>query len=176
MKRLGKRFASVFVILFLVLVSGTPQGAVFAQSAEYSWAEDIPAMLAEGNYAEGEAIVCVASSDNELSGDQLLSESEALMDVSEADLAGEVRLLYIQRADMTTEDILNRLAHNRRVIYAEPNYTSISTVHSAYNAPAEEELAVPADVRTEDIADLTSLQWSSSDTASFGTSSYSKNC
>ncbi len=91
MKRLGKRFASVFVILFLVLVSGTPQGAVFAQSAEYSWAEDIPAMLAKGNYAEGE-------------------------------------------------------------------------------------LAIPADVRTEDIADLTSLQWSSSDTASFGTSNYSKNC
>ncbi|MBR3241115.1 MAG: S8 family serine peptidase [Parasporobacterium sp.] len=159
-------------------------GLTFSVSAEEltvsvpEWASEIPSMLSAGNYAEGEAVAGVIFRNMRKPGTELLAESEMIMDVTEAeeDLIsgmapedGELHIVYIQRDDLSTEEILNRLAKDRRVLFAEPNYLGEKETASEMREEGNSETAFGTDftVRTENLEDLTAQQWSSSDQSEF---------
>ena len=168
-----------FVVLFfsLCLVSGLclPVLAQTEEAAAGSWAEEIPAMLAAGNFAEGQVVAGVMSYGKTVSADELLAGSDEIMEVSEEASSGglftkqeEMQIVYIQREDMSTEEILYRLSENRNVLFAEPNYLSDASEY-ALDSLTEMSTGDPdskVTVRTENIADLTGLQWGNQDSGS----------
>ena len=169
-------FRLIGIVLSLALILGlyTPALAASGQETQSSWAEEIPQMLAAGNFIEGEVIAEVVSSDS-LRQSALVSEGEELMDVTEAEddlISGQLKndqginMLFIQRDDMTTEEILNKLAKDPRVVYAEPNYQAEKTElgedepTAVINAEALKDVVAPEN-------DLTPMQWSSSANSSY---------
>ena len=111
--------------------SVTPEAALAMEESVADWASDIPAMLAAGDHVQGQVVAGVVSSGKSQEGSEILKEGEEVMDISEAgtDLFGEqvpddgeVHVIYVQRDDMTTEDLLYALAKDDRVVFAEPNY------------------------------------------------------
>lgn len=139
-------------------------------------------MLSAGSYSEGEVVAGVLSSGSSVSADALLAESKEVIDVVASDaestpgpavMNDRIDIVYIQRADMTTEEILYRLARTPGVVFAEPNYLMDSEAASD-EKPAEEPNSEPASdeehsysVRLSDITDLTAQQWSSWDSSDF---------
>ena len=172
----------------LTLAAGFSAPApVYAQEQTNSgWAEDIPAMLSAGDYAQGEAIAGVISYGSTQNNNHILNDGEEVMDITAAADAlfdepvpddGEVHMVYVQREDMSTEEILYTLAKDDRVLFAEPNYIfnagnttdewSLTYESAANDGDAYTAQSGTTSVVTEDIADLTPFQWSSSDNSSW---------
>ena len=192
------KFLPLVVALTASVTAGagfvTPDAALAREEIVADWAADIPAMLAAGDHLQGQVVAGVVSSGRGHEGNEILKEGEEVMDISEAgtDLFGEqipddgeVHVLYVQRDDMTTEELLYALAKDDRVVFAEPNYIydtsdTENTGTSDVDFLIDEDAAsltfaddtdpsntyVPT-IRIEGIDDLTPHQWSSSDNSSW---------
>ena len=170
------RILSLFLSLALVL-AGTPCPAIAQETTDAveRWSDDIPTLLAAGEYAEGEALVgLVGAGDTSglIAQDELPGNVEALMDVDGADVLANadaatpgqlvaqaeqegVTLAVITSDSMSTEELLYALAENDRVVFAEPNYLTETTDEEAEPLEAEDpsaEVAVEAEVPVEEEA------------------------
>ena len=191
------RLALAFVLAFACL----PTVAHAEPAAAQSWADDIEAMLAAAPYVEGEVIVGYYGHVDEpgFLEDGILStepssadELEALIEVdsSNCDLAGQDGLqssgaLSVQATqdeiiiavetseNLTTAEMMRKLADDPRVAFAEPNYLvaaadnlvvgrSPSLTASADGDPANAS-------ESDKAADLTPLQWANSNDTSLRT-------
>lgn len=93
----------------------TPDAALAREEIVADWASDIPAMLAAGDHLQGQVVAGVVSPEKGPKRNDILNEGEEVMDISETgtDLFGEqvpddgeVHVIYVQRDDMTTEELL----------------------------------------------------------------------
>ena len=170
-------------LMAFLLVLGLPPSLLPAASAaeESPWAAEIPAMLAAGPYAEGEAVAAVdpANADGfdlpALTGLREDLDGEDLMTVPEEDASGgEAVLTLIRQPGKTTEELLYTLAGDDRVFFAEPNYlqeTPEPVSEDGMTVALQEAAAVlqeadpePADpwdglLPHEQTPDLTPFQW-----------------
>ena len=128
-----------FIVAFMCLL---PAGAGYASEAAVSWSDSISELLKAAPYAEGSVIagyqgVSKENLDNlydgiqvtalyEISAESLLAagtSSAAVPSLSVLAEQGETLLLAEIRSDaLSTEALLKRLADDKRVLYAEPNY------------------------------------------------------
>ena len=106
-------------------------------TTEERWSDAIDAMLASGEYADGEAVVALLGDEDHALAAQAelpVDDFEPLMEVSGqavgmaegdglvAQSADEVTLSLVSSDSLSTEEILRSLANNPRVAFAEPNY------------------------------------------------------
>ncbi len=146
-RKLVTSLASVLLVASCVPLPALAQAAPQPQpAAPQDSAINIPTLLAAGDYAEGQAIVCVRATQGQ---DGLVPQADSLLDASEqlsqvpaasyAEATGEplvasgnlraqaadepVDIRLVTRDDMTTEQLLKELARDPRVLSAEPNYT-----------------------------------------------------
>ena len=183
--KLSGRFAQVGAVIALafalMLATVLAQGS-YAYSLEGTErsaediAESVSAMLAAGDYAEGEAIVCsIKSSTGALplkkgSATDLLASAEELSTVTKdqynsavtqnADEPGnsarvpmrkgmgadEVEISLVRSDDMSTEELLTALLEDSRVLSAEPNYIL------SYEDFGEDEAAAETDETADIVA------------------------
>lgn len=138
------------LLLSVSFVPGAAWGEPGSTEAQGpSWKDSIDQMIRSGSYAEGEALAVVVGdpaayasngpSQSLLVGCEplaqasrevysLTAESEQVqaysMNPSANGSASPVDIVLIKREGMSTVDILNALASNSQVLYAEPNYTT----------------------------------------------------
>ena len=133
-----------------VNVSGTAAGDTAAQTntekqldfSNCEWQGEIDEMLDAGDYVKGEVVAGVepgavsnakavvepgavsdsaaASEDNASVSDQLIASGEGLMKTTAT--SDDMELIRIKSSSMTTEQILESLKNDNRVLFAEPNY------------------------------------------------------
>lgn len=158
------KFARAALALALAL-GLAPAVAAYAEQPASSWADDIPAMLAAGAYAEGEAVVCL---DDAAAAPLSDATAEPLMDL-DPEQDGSTTSLAVVRSDaMGTEELLRSLADDPSVLYAEPNYTGAALADGDDDAIA---LANAADAAAVAVAqgaskDMTAFQWGFANDAS----------
>ena len=149
----SKAKAGIAVLLSLLLsVSLMPNVAHAEPASDASggttWQDSIGSMLEGGSYTEGEALVVVAgsaatyasadSSDSLLDGCEPLAQTSMAayeqtaeansvqtysLDSSAVENNSEVNIVLVHRDGTSTESLLNQLASDPQVLYAEPNYT-----------------------------------------------------
>lgn len=119
----GKAFIG-FCLALLLAIGLFPLSPAYSDEAAKAsgWAEDIPSMLEEGEYAEGQVIACVEDA-SALSRANDNTEVEALFDL-DIEKSGD-GLVVVRSESLSTEDLLYHLAENPAVIFAEPNYTGV---------------------------------------------------
>ena len=93
------------------------------------WQEEIDEMLDAGDYVKGQVVAGVEpgavseAGENAVSkSDQLIAKGEKLMDTTAA--SEDMQIIRIKSRSMTTEQILETLKNDQRVIFAEPNYVT----------------------------------------------------
>lgn len=120
----GKALIS-FCLAFLLAFSLLPLSFAYSDEADEisGWAQDIPSLLAEGEYAEGEVIACVKDV-GALSRTNDNTEVETIFDLDIEDGNGD-GLVVVRSDALSTEDILYHLAKNPGVLFAEPNYRGV---------------------------------------------------
>lgn len=120
----GKAFIS-FCLAFLLAFSLLPLSFAYSDEADEisGWAQGIPSLLAEGEYAEGEVIACVKDV-SALSRMNDNTEVETIFDLDIEDSNGD-GLVVVHSDSLSTEDILYHLAKNPGVLFAEPNYRGV---------------------------------------------------
>ena len=127
-----RAFACICLALALA-ISFIPITALSPAEATPAWVQDIPDMLATGEYVEGEVVACI----NETAAAPLADdnvETEAIMEI--ATRSSIASGLTVVRSDtLSTEELLYELAKNPSVIFAEPNYTGIEL---ALDVPMED--------------------------------------
>lgn len=125
--RLSKTGKALFdlCIAFLLAFNLSPLSFAYPDEIDEAsgWVEDIPSMLEECDYAEGEVIACVKDA-SVLSRANDGTEIKTLFDLDVED--GDGNGLVMVRSDaLSTEDLLYHLAKNPTVLFAEPNYTGV---------------------------------------------------
>ena len=156
---------TIAVLLCLVLGLSCAGPAWAAETAPAAWAQEIPALLAAGDYLEGQVVAGVRWW-GQAGENGLFTDGEEIMEVGQTPRDGELHLVYLQREDLTTEELLQRLARDRRVVFAEPNYCAAQEAEG--DAPESQAASGEAgkktrEIRVENVQDLTPQQWSSSD-------------
>jgi len=155
------------------------------------WYDSIPSMLAAGEYEEGVVIAGIDMSKAKRPGDpgsaletkKLGSSADEIMTVDPGEAAVQQDLISwlrqlkdkltgqyddsvcitsIRRSDMTTAQILKTLAADDSVIFAEPNY--IKSIESTGGGDNGGDTSGSSDADAA-AADASSLQWSSSESA-----------
>ena len=116
--------------------------AASVQACENHWSDNIDTMVSSGDFIEGEVVVALWGSEEgvlqaqaSLPGDAF----EPLMEVGSAALSGEaadgmiaqaaedVTLTLVRSDTLSTKELLQSLADDERVAFAEPNYLGYGT-------------------------------------------------
>ncbi|MEG0419224.1 MAG: hypothetical protein RR611_12700, partial [Gordonibacter sp.] len=151
----SRKYLSLF-LAFALTAALLPASAASAfaeegpSTAQASWANTIPDMLAQGSYAEGEVLVAMLNQPSapgraRSASVSLLDGAEDIMGASvgtyevatgealpaqqgsalrSLNTAGEDEVVIkLVKQDTTTEELLYTLAQDPRVLSAEPNYT-----------------------------------------------------
>ncbi len=169
----------VLAVLFaLIMISAyvVPATAVTSYAYEYqaAWLDDIPDMLAAGEYEEGVVIAGIDMSKTAKSGDAASALEEESLRADTEELMGHsgICITSIRRDDMTTAQLLELLASEESIVFAEPNYITGKRLEEI-DEPDPQEDTGSADNTKESPADgvsardATPIQWSSSDDVSF---------
>lgn len=124
LSKTGKASVSL-CIAFLLAFNLFPLSFAYPDETDEApgWAKDIPSMLEECDYAEGEVIACVKDA-SALSRANDGTETETLFDLDAEDGNGD-GLVVVRSDALSTEDLLYHLAKNPTVLFAEPNYTGV---------------------------------------------------
>ena len=154
LSKTGKAFIS-FYLAFLLAFSLFPASLAYSNETDdvSGWAKDIPTMLEEGEYAEGEVIACIEDT-SALSCSNDNTEVETLFDLNVEAGNGD-GLVVIRSEVLSTKELLYHLATNPTVIFAEPNYTGVKLAddevldEDAPRAPKPDDLSEPAEVPIE---------------------------
>ena len=125
----------------------------------YHWYDYINQML-KRDYVEGEVIVAIDNTKKSFSlkksfgGKDLSDQGEEIIEVNSDSIdvptgGNNISIEVIERHDLTTKEILNKLKSDPSVVYAEPNYkTKISNTPSSIGGGV-----------SGDTADMTGDQW-----------------
>ena len=154
-----KRIIALFTLCLLVITYAVPVGAAeAAQAYSAPWCDTIPQMLAAGEYEEGVVIAGIDMSKARKAGDpaSALEEKELRADMEEI-MTDDISITVIRRDDMTTAQLLELLASDESILFAEPNYIMSRT--------ADDDTPTADDIPAEGASfarDMTSLQWSNS--------------
>lgn len=149
--------AARLALALALALSLAPVAPASAAETASGWADDIPAMLASGTYAEGEVVVCANGA---AAPAPEAASAETIMALEDEGVGSEGRLTVVRSDALTTEELLRELADDPSVLFAEPNYTD-ATLLDQDEAAAPEAAAIAASGATVQGAskDLTSFQW-----------------
>ena len=128
-ERTGRKNQIRALSLLLCLIMALPcllQPGCSKAETEITWREEIPELLSAAPYTEGSVIAGFSGiSENELAGlfpdDRI--DAAPLYEIEE----GTELLAEITSSELTTEELLRKLAENPAVLYAEPDYLTEKT-------------------------------------------------
>ena len=188
------RIAAILFAFVLAIVCVVPAASLttFAledktEDSSAPWYESIPEMLAAGEYEEGVVIAGIDMSQAKLRDDRFADAMVEIMTVDgeelleetgrlSADRAGQggsgVSISMIRRPDMSTAELLEMLASDSSIVFAEPNYIvslDAEEEDTAEETAEEAEALAEAPAESAPPKDVTAIQWSSSDDSTFRT-------
>ena len=171
-----KRIIALFTLCLLVITYAVPAGAAeAAQTYSAPWYDTIPQMLAAGEYEEGVVIVGIDMSKARKAGDpaSALEEKELRADTEEI-MTDDISITVIRRDDMTTAQLLELLASDESILFAEPNYIMSGKTEDG-DVVSDPDADDTAKAGASSARDMTSLQWSNSADTSFHGAGSSEN-
>ena len=165
LERTGRKNQIRALSLLLCLIMALPcllQPGCSLAETETTWREEIPELLSAAPYTEGSVIAGFSGvSEDELAGlfpdDRI--DAAPLYEIEE----GTELLAEITSSELTTEELLRKLAENPAVLYAEPNYLSVTqdlqTDESNDDSEKKQQPVTPYD----QLSNMTPWQWGLSD-------------
>lgn len=165
LERTGRKNQIRALSLLLCLIMALPcllQPGCSLAETETTWRDEIPELLSAAPYTEGSVIAGFSGvSEDELAGlfpdDRI--DAAPLYEIEE----GTELLAEITSSELTTEELLRKLAENPAVLYAEPNYLSVTqdlqTDESNDDSEKKQQPVTPYD----QLSNMTPWQWGLSD-------------
>lgn len=164
LERTGRKNQIRALSLLLCLIMALPcllQPGCSQAETETTWREEIPKLLSAAPYTEGSVIAGFSGvSEDELAGlfpdDRI--DAVPLYEIEE----GTELLAEITSSELTTEELLRKLAENSSVLYAEPNYLSVTQDLQTDESNNNSEKKQPVTPYNQ-LSNMTPWQWGLSD-------------